>query len=95
MELVENNETTLVLSEQINGLVTSYLKEAGSAKVTNLYEFVLEQIEPPVLETVMIHCHHNQSRASQVLDIAPSTLRKKLIQYFEGRYCGKREKKTT
>jgi len=90
MELIENNQVTQALSEQISLLVTTYLQGSGS-KTANLHEFLLEQIEPPLLEAVMLHCRYNQTRAAQILGISRGTCRKKLIQYFDDRYCGERE----
>jgi len=45
---------------------------------SNLYELVINHVERPLLETVMIRCEYNQSRAAQCLGITRSTLRKKL-----------------
>ncbi|MBD3816370.1 MAG: hypothetical protein IE913_07970 [Halothiobacillus sp.] len=48
---------------------------------SNLYELVIAQIERPLLETAMMRCEQNQSRAAQCLGINRSTLRKKLKQH--------------
>lgn len=45
---------------------------------SNLYELVINHVERPLLETVMVRCEFNQSRAAQCLGITRSTLRKKL-----------------
>lgn len=47
----------------------------------NLYDLVIAQVERPLLETAMIHCDQNQSRAAECLGINRSTLRKKLKQH--------------
>lgn len=47
----------------------------------NLYDLVIAQIERPLLETAMMRCDQNQSRAAQCLGINRSTLRKKLKQH--------------
>lgn len=47
----------------------------------NLYDLVIAQIERPLLETAMMRCDQNQSRAAECLGINRSTLRKKLKQH--------------
>lgn len=47
----------------------------------NLYDLVIAQIERPLLETAMLRCDQNQSRAAECLGINRSTLRKKLKQH--------------
>jgi Fis family transcriptional regulator, factor for inversion stimulation protein len=48
---------------------------------SNLYDLVIAQIERPLLETAMLRCDQNQSRAAECLGINRSTLRKKLKQH--------------
>lgn len=50
-------------------------------KSLNLYETVLEQIEPPLLRATLDYCAGNQSRAAELLGMNRATLRKKLTQY--------------
>ncbi len=50
-------------------------------KTLNLYETVLEQIEPPLLRATLQYCDGNQSRAAELLGLNRATLRKKLTQY--------------
>ncbi len=47
----------------------------------NLYDLVIAQIERPLLETAMMRCDQNQTRAAECLGINRSTLRKKLKQH--------------
>lgn len=46
----------------------------------NLYELVLAEIEPPLLEMVLQYTGQNQSAAAKLLDISRGTLRKKMQQ---------------
>lgn len=48
---------------------------------SNVYDFVLEEVEKPLLEAVMRYTRGNQSRAAIVLGISRSTLLKKLKIY--------------
>ncbi|MGH8307143.1 MAG: DNA-binding transcriptional regulator Fis [Gammaproteobacteria bacterium] len=58
-----------------------YFADLDGHDPSDLYEFVLGEIEPPLLKTLMDYTHGNQSRASEILGINRSTLRKKLRQY--------------
>ncbi|MGH8283778.1 MAG: DNA-binding transcriptional regulator Fis [Gammaproteobacteria bacterium] len=58
-----------------------YFADLGGHDPSGLYEFVLGEIEPPLLKTLMDYTHGNQSRASEILGINRSTLRKKLRHY--------------
>ena len=50
-------------------------------KSLNLYDTVLEQVEPPLLRATLDYCDGNQSRAAELLGLNRATLRKKLTQY--------------
>jgi Fis family transcriptional regulator len=47
----------------------------------HLYQLVLQEVERPLLESVMEYTRGNQSKASIVLGLNRGTLRKKLKQY--------------
>lgn len=78
------------LASIVETTVKDYLTSVGQDKITNLYDMVLEQIEPPLLKAVIEHCRYNQSRAAEILGISRGTCRTKLIKYFNDRYCGRR-----
>ncbi len=85
----EAQEVSLPLTIEI--VIKNYLDSIGKDKVTNLYDMVLEQIEPSLLETIMKYCRYNQSKAADVLGLSRGTLRAKLIKYFGDQYCGHRD----
>lgn len=59
-----------------------YFKDLnGSDPVNDLYDMVLGEVEPALLETVMQHSEGNQSEAAEILGINRGTLRKKLKHY--------------
>lgn len=58
-----------------------YFADLEGHDPSDLYEFVLGEIEQPLLKTLMDYTRGNQSRASEILGINRSTLRKKLRQY--------------
>ena len=47
----------------------------------DVYDIVLNEIEPPVLNSVMKFSNNNQSKASRILGINRTTLRTKLKKY--------------
>ncbi len=58
-----------------------YFKDLNGHQPTNLYNFVLSEVEAPLLASVMKHTQGNQTVASDILGINRATLRKKLKQY--------------
>lgn len=61
--------------------LSRYFAELDGHAPNELYRRVLDQVEPPLLETVMIYTRGNQSRASEILGISRGTLRTKLKRY--------------
>ena len=79
------------LAQTIKSMIGNYLESVGSSETSNLHELLLEQVEPPLLEAAMEICKYNQVRAAKMLGISRGTLRKKLTQYFDDKYCGSKE----
>ena len=46
-----------------------------------VYQLVLNEVEPPLLRSVMKFSNNNQSKASRILGINRTTLRTKLKKY--------------
>ena len=69
------------LRAHVQTALHEYFRQLDGQMPTGLYEFVLQEVERPLLETVMHFTHGNQTRAAEVLGINRSTLRKKLRQY--------------
>ena len=78
--LVKNSERA-PLRECVRDALVSYLGQLEGHPAANLYQLVLTEVEPPLLETVMRHTQGNQTRAAAILGISRSTLRKKLAIY--------------
>lgn len=58
-----------------------FFRDMDGHEVDGVYDMVLGQVEHAMLESVMNYTRGNQTRASEVLGINRSTLRKKLKQY--------------
>ncbi len=57
----------------------------------NLYKSLLDIIEPPLLKAMMEHFRYNQSKVARVLGLSRGTLRRKLIEHFDDKYCSTRD----
>jgi Fis family transcriptional regulator len=71
----------LVLCDHVRLAVRDYLTRLDGEEIANLYCMVLNEVERPLIETVLELCGHNQSKAAQMLGLSRSTLRKKIASY--------------
>lgn len=80
-----NNDSSvgqsLHLREAINQAINAYYEQLEGEPASNVYDMVISQIEPPLLEATLVHTGNNQSKAAEVLGLNRGTLRKKLKQY--------------
>lgn len=58
-----------------------YFEDLDGQDATDLYELVMNEVEPPLLAAVMNYTRQNQSRTAEMLGLNRGTLRKKLKQY--------------
>lgn len=69
------------LRELVKQAVQEYLESLQGESVRHIYNLVLNEVEPAVLETVMNHVKGNQCKASEFLGLNRGTLRKLLVKY--------------
>lgn len=69
------------LREYAEKTLRRYFADLDGHDPSNLYEFVLAEVEQPLFRTLLEYTRGNQSRAAAILGINRSTLRKKLRQY--------------
>jgi Fis family transcriptional regulator len=69
------------LCECVRNAVRFYLQHLGDHAVGDLHGFVMREIERPLIEEVLGFTQGNQSRASAMLGLSRTTLRKKLALY--------------
>ena len=69
------------LRNQVQSTLLDYFRQLDGHMPSNLYKLVLQEVEPPLLETVLHYTSGNQTKAAEILGINRSTLRKKLKQY--------------
>jgi Fis family transcriptional regulator len=72
---------TAPLSKCVEDALQFYLKNMEGHEITNLHRLVMEEVERPLLETVMQHVSGNLSQASKILGMTRSTLRKRLLTH--------------
>jgi Fis family transcriptional regulator len=82
IEQVANIEDQNVpLSGTIKSMMEDYFNDLDGTPPADLYQMVLQEIEQPLLESVLHYTRGNQSKAAIVLGLNRGTLRKKLKQY--------------
>jgi len=69
------------LADCVRSNLENYLRDLGHSEPNNMYEMLVAVVEKPLLEVVMQHAEHNQSKAAQYLGLNRNTLRKKLLEH--------------
>ncbi len=69
------------LRECVRTAVRAYLRNMAGHEVQGLFRLVMDEVERPLIETVLESTNNNQSVAARILGISRSTLRKKLAAY--------------
>lgn len=69
------------LSFHVKQAMERYFVQLNGHSPGGLYEFVLGEVERPLLEVVMTRTRGNISKAAQYLGLNRATLRKKLERY--------------
>lgn len=72
---------SLILSEHVRMAIKDYFARLDGCEVSELHSLVLNEVERPLIQTVLEHCGFNQTRSAQMLGMSRSTLRKKIAQY--------------
>lgn len=72
---------SISLSDQVTATLEAYFKNLQGQSTCDLYDTVIEQVEKPLIETVLKHNDYNQSQTAKMLGINRNTLRKKMLKY--------------
>jgi Fis family transcriptional regulator len=80
-QMSETDDQNVPLSDTIKTMLEDYFNDLDGTPPADLYQMVLQEMEQPLLETVLHYTRGNQSKAAVVLGLNRGTLRKKLKQY--------------
>ena len=70
------------LKDEVRKAMKRYFNQLDQKNTPiNVYQLVLNEVEPPLLRSVMKFSNNNQSKASRILGINRTTLRTKLKKY--------------
>jgi len=75
------NRPQNTLRDSVKATMDAYLKQLDGHSTGQLYQMFLQEVETPLLETIMEYVRGNQSKAAELLGINRGTLRKKLKMY--------------
>ena len=69
------------LRDTVTNSLRLYLNQLSGHEPEDLYKLFVEEVERPLLESVMQYCNGNQTKAARYLGLNRGTLRKKLKMY--------------
>ena len=69
------------LSDRISEALANYFANLEGDLPANFYQLVLEQMEKPLLESILNHTGGNESKAAIFLGISRGTLRQRRRKY--------------
>ena len=84
-----DSQQAIPLRQHVQITISRYLKDMGKTAPENLYQMLMAEIEPPLIEEVLKCTGGNQSRASSILGITRNTLRTKMQRYSIKAQSGK------
>ena len=76
-----DSEPAITLRQHVQNTVSRYLHDMGNTVPENLYQMLLAEIEPPLIEEILKRTGGNQSKAAGMLGITRNTLRTKIQRY--------------
>ncbi len=69
------------LRDTVTHSLRLYLSQLGGHEPKDLYKMFIEEVENPLLESIIQYCNGNQTKAAKYLGLNRGTLRKKLKMY--------------
>ena len=69
------------IEECVRDNLEAYFRDLRGTEPGALYDMVVRAVEKPLLDVVMQHAGHDQSRAAEWLGMNRNTLRKKLVEH--------------
>lgn len=78
---IDGQQTPAPLSVHVTKTVEHYFSKLNGHDTCGLYAMVISEVEKPLILATLNYCGHNQSKASKILGLSRSTLRKKIELY--------------
>lgn len=69
------------LCSQVQTALGKYFTQINGHKVAGLHAMVMSEVEKPLIVATLEHTGYNQTKASEILGLSRSTLRKKIELY--------------
>lgn len=69
------------LRDHVAESMQRYFQDLDGQDTKELYDLVMAEVEPPLLQAAMKYTRNNQSKTAALLGLNRGTLRKKLKQY--------------
>lgn len=90
----ENMIKELSLEEIIDWKLIEFMRIIQSGEMTDVYDFIISQVEKPLIKKILNMTNGNQIKAAQILGLNRNTLRKKIKQFqIESKVFKKNRKK--
>lgn len=74
-------DATLTLRDHVAIAMRNYFSHLDGQPASNIYEMVFNEVEAPLLESILEYTGNNQTKAADLLGLNRGTLRKKLKKY--------------
>ncbi len=78
---IDTHKTPIPLSVYVKKTVEHYFDQLNGYDTSGLHAMVISEVEKPLIEAALDYCGQNQTKASKILGLSRSTLRKKLDLY--------------
>ena len=69
------------LSAHVKETIEHYFSQLNGFDISGLHNMVICEVEKPLIKATLEYCGHNQTKASKILGLSRSTLRKKVELY--------------
>jgi Fis family transcriptional regulator len=69
------------LREEVRKTICQFMQDMGSTEPEHVYRKLLSEVEPPLIEEVLLFTRGNQSRAARILGMTRNTLRTRIRRY--------------
>ncbi|KAF3981796.1 MAG: Fis family transcriptional regulator [Methylococcales symbiont of Hymedesmia sp. n. MRB-2018] len=69
------------LSSHVKETLENHFAQLNGHETAGLHAMLISEVEKPLIEITLNHCGKNQTKASKILGLSRSTLRKKIELY--------------